>query len=66
MGRPPAEVYPQCWEPGTAARTLADCAAMHKTRTVEPANLRVVATGLRFPEGAFDWPRAGGRLPFTA
>jgi gluconolactonase len=42
---------PNGGSPGTAARTLADSAAMHKTRTVEPANLRVVATGLRFPEG---------------
>jgi gluconolactonase len=24
---------------------------MHKTRTVDPSDLRVVATGLRFPEG---------------
>jgi gluconolactonase len=31
--------------------TVANSAAMAETRTVEPANLRVVATDLRFPEG---------------
>ena len=30
---------------------LADSGAMAETRTVEPADLRTVATGLRFPEG---------------
>jgi len=36
---------------GKGVPPLADSPAMHETTTVDPANLRVVATGLRFPEG---------------
>ena len=37
--------------PSGRQAVLADSGAMAETRTVEPADLRTVATGLRFPEG---------------